>query len=323
MRYSLIFRRIARVFAATGFLWLMLSMVWATFYGTTETLGESGETAVGLAVLMVSLVLYLIGQGFFLQKNGFWYAMTALHAGLLLMMAGLVGNALFGEKGFVYIREGDTASFYVDKAQEEHPLPFAVGLTSFRTEVYSGTLRPRDFTSNVFFKQGDVTQAARISVNDSAAFGDYRFYQQSYGAEMSDISRLLLRVTRQDGTQTTEVLSLGVTSEIQGCGRLLLTDFVPTGEMQEGRLMVRSDDVMSAPAYRFRSDFSGNVAAYWVLSGNEATEMIGVCRVHPEDFLGVRYTVLSVVRAPLDWLIFLGAALATVGAAAGFSRGRK
>ena len=249
--------------------------------------------------------------------------MTALHAGLLLMMAGFVGNALFGEKGFVYVREGDTASFYVDKAQEEHPLPFAFGLTSFRAEVYPGTLRPRNFTSDVVFKKGDVTQTARISVNDSAFFGDYRFYQQSYGAEMSDISRLLLRVTRQDGSQTTEILSPGVTSDIKGCGRLLLTDFVPTGEMQEGRLMVRSDDVMAAPAYRFRSDFAGEAAAHWVLSGNEATETIGACRVHPEDFLGVRYTVLSVVRAPWDWLIFLGAALAAVGAVAGLSRGRK
>ena len=323
MKYQVIRRKVALGLATAGFLWLMLSMAWATFQGTSETLGESSGTVVGLAALMASLVLYLTGKWFCPQKTKIWYAMTALHTGLLLMIAGFAGNAFLGEKGFVYIREGDTASFYVDKAQKEHPLPFSVGLKSFQAEVYSGTLRPRGFTSEVFFVNQTTTQTARISVNESASFGSYRFYQQSYGVEMSDISRLVLEIVRPDGTKKKEVLAPGAASEIEGCGRLVLTDFVPTAEMEKGRLMVRSEDVMLAPAYRFLSDFTGETAQYWVLAGKTETETVGFCRVHPEDFEGVRYTVLSVVRAPLDYLIFLGAVLAVAGAAVGFVMGRK
>lgn len=324
MQYQTIRCKAALLAAAVGGVWLMASMAWATFKGTTEAAGESAGTAAGLAALTVSLVLYLAEK---LSRPQWtartWWAMTALHAGLLVMIAGFIANAFLGEKGFVYIREGDGASFYVDRQDGEHALSFLVRLTAFKAAVYPGTLRPQGFTSDVVFEGDGKTQPARISVNESASFDGYRFYQQSYGVEVSDISRLVLTVIRSDGTETKEVLRPGTTVNVEGCGRVQLTDFVPTAEMKDGHLMVRSEDAMMAPAYRFQSDFAGVTGTSWVLAKDATTEQIGACRVHPDDFQGVRYTVLSVVRSPFDPLILLGALLAVSGAVLGFLRGRK
>ena len=322
MQYQKIRRTSALALAAAGLLWLMASMAWGTLQGASEAAGESAGTAAGMAALAASLILYLAGKLSRPRKTLAWAAMTALHAGLLLI-ACLLGNALFGEKGFVYSREGDAASFEVDKAQQEHPLPFAVRLKSFHADVYPGTMKPQAFTSDVVFEQDGAASPARIAVNSSASHDGYSFYQQSYATEVSGISRLPLTVTRRDGTQSAAVLAPGATAEIAGCGRLRLLDFVPSAQMQDGRLMVLSDALMLSPAYRLLSDFTGRTLPHWVLAKAPETERIGPCQVHPGDFQGVRYTVLSVVRAPLDGMILLGAALAAAGAAAAMARRRK
>ena len=99
MQYQKIRRTSALALAAAGLLWLMASMAWGTLQGASEAAGESAGTAAGMAALAASLILYLAGKLSRPRKTLAWAAMTALHAGLLLI-AGLLGNALFGEKGY-------------------------------------------------------------------------------------------------------------------------------------------------------------------------------------------------------------------------------
>ena len=308
-------RKIALLLTALSLVWLVLATGWATFRKNSEAVGEGPAVAAGAAGLVLALVLYLWERRRRPHHTLREAALTALHLGLLLALGGFLANAFWGEKGFVYLREGGQSSVYVDKNDEDRPLPFSLALKLFRTAVYPGTLRPENFSSDVVFQSGRDQRRAVIAVNQPADFDGWTFYQQSYGVEVGPASRLRLSVFSGAGEGASMNVRLGERFHVPDCGTMAVVDFVPTAQRAQGRLQVLSHDLMLAPAYLVEFDIEDSPRRQWVLASDPSTERLGPCRLHVDDFVGVRYAVLAAARSPFDWLVFLGVVLTAAACA--------
>lgn len=105
---------------------------------------------VGSTAAALSLVLYLIRRtrAPFTRQS---LAMIGLHAGLLAMVVSMGLDFALGFKGFVYIREGESAATWFDDAGNERPLGFLVECLNFKLDVYPGTTRPERYASTIRF----------------------------------------------------------------------------------------------------------------------------------------------------------------------------
>ena len=107
-----------------------------------------------------------------------------LHGSFLVILAGALLTFATGKRGHVYLAAGGTADSFVEQGSGlPQPLPFTVGLDSFRVEYYPGTKAPADYVSHVCFRpHGEDAAAvpAIISMNRIGVYQGFRFYQSSY-----------------------------------------------------------------------------------------------------------------------------------------------
>ena len=107
-----------------------------------------------------------------------------LHGSFLVILAGALLTFATGKRGHVYLAAGGTADSFVEQGSGlPQPLPFTVGLDSFRVEYYPGTKAPADYVSHVRFRpHGEDAAAvpAIISMNRIGVYRGFRFYQSSY-----------------------------------------------------------------------------------------------------------------------------------------------
>jgi cytochrome c biogenesis protein len=108
---------------------------------------------------------------------------------LLILVGGLIG-AVWGFKGYVEIREGETVEdiFLNNPQQAMRPLGFQVRCDSFQVDFYpDGT--PREFLSTLTFLEGGrtVLDHAPLRVNHPISYRGLTFYQASYGTSILPI----------------------------------------------------------------------------------------------------------------------------------------
>ena len=100
-----------------------------------------------------------------------------LHAALCVIMLGALLTFVTAERGYLHLRQGETARTYTPEAGDtDRPLPFDVKLVLFDIEYHAGTREPADYIS--FLKvDGEIT---RVSMNRIFARHGYRLYQMDY-----------------------------------------------------------------------------------------------------------------------------------------------
>jgi hypothetical protein len=98
------------------------------------------------------------------------------HISILLILTGGVVRGVWGEKGYIEFREGDTkAQFVVDG--RERPLPFALHLAKFEIETYADRPVRRDDDSNlllVAWPEKNLKAALPINLNVEQQFAGFR-----------------------------------------------------------------------------------------------------------------------------------------------------
>lgn len=109
--------------------------------------------------------------------------MIGLHAGLLAMVVSMGLDFALGFKGFVYIREGESAATWFDDAGNERPLGFLVQCLNFKLDVYPGTTRPERYASTIRFSSSrdDTVPASSLllAVNTSHPIKASRFISRT------------------------------------------------------------------------------------------------------------------------------------------------
>lgn len=156
--------------------------------GTSETVYHSAPFAVMWGVLAVSALIYIC-------RRKLWKAPATflIHVAFAVILAGALVTHLWGEQGRMHLRETESSNFYVGENGNVKQLSFAVQLNRFEVEYYPDSYAPKDYISEITFKDGGKEEAITISMNNIATHDHYRFYQSGYD---DDLHGSILIVTR-------------------------------------------------------------------------------------------------------------------------------
>jgi cytochrome c biogenesis factor len=103
-----------------------------------------------------------------------------LHCSLVIILLGAFVTYLTGDRGYVHIRQGEIANFYISEENAvKQSLPFNVKLLLFDIEYHPDTDDPADYIS--FLKVDD--EVCRVSMNKIFKRQAYRLYQMDYDAD--------------------------------------------------------------------------------------------------------------------------------------------
>lgn len=128
-------------------------------------------------------VIGIWGLLYILQRK-LWERPAALllHTAFIVMLIGAGITWIWGEKGIVHIREGETQETFVQTSDTMvRKLPFQMQLQKFETSYYPGTQTAANYISHISITEnGKEIQKATISMNNILSYKGYRFYQSSF-----------------------------------------------------------------------------------------------------------------------------------------------
>jgi len=124
-------------------------------------------------------------QGVVLEKGRLSrYGVFIIHASIIIILAGSFIGLLFGYRGFVTLKIGETKNRLTlrGKSPAEMPLGFALTCKDFKVNFYP-TGEPKDFVSTVeVVENGKTVLGKEIRVNEPLSYKGIRFYQSNYGS---------------------------------------------------------------------------------------------------------------------------------------------
>lgn len=125
------------------------------------------------------------GRGAVLERGRLSrYGVFIIHTSIIVILAGSFAGLLFGYRGFVTLKTGETKDRLTlrGKGSAERPLGFALRCKDFRVNHYP-TGEPKDYVSTVeIIEKGRVVLGKEIRVNDPLSYKGTRIYQSSYGS---------------------------------------------------------------------------------------------------------------------------------------------
>ena len=132
-----------------------------------------------LLLLLLCVNFMLIGRRLNLWSRRRWGALL-LHYGFVVILAGAFITHMWGEEGYMHIREGETARRMMTPDRKVQTLPFSVTLNRFTLHRYHGSQSPSSYESDVTIRYRDDVSHRKIYMNNIARVGGYRLYQSSY-----------------------------------------------------------------------------------------------------------------------------------------------
>ena len=134
------------------------------------------------ALLAVAAVIYLI------RRRVRRPSLVALHASLLLILAGALLTHLSARRGMAHLRAGVEVGTYsvLDNRGnvKEEKLPFTLRLDTFSIRYHDGTEAVADYVSRFTVNDGGRLTKAEVSMNNIYSHRSMRFYQSSYDRDM-------------------------------------------------------------------------------------------------------------------------------------------
>ena len=219
-----------------------------------------------------------------------------------------------GFKGFVYIREGESAATWFDDAGNERPLGFLVECLNFKLDVYPGTTRPERYASTIRFSSSrdDTVPASSLllAVNSPQSYQGVTFYQQDCGLAPRKDSAVEVKAAVRD-REMSYLIAIGEPIQLTDGTFLLIEDFSPTITFVKGRPQTIDVDQMRNPGYlirlvrhfRRRSEPLGDAVSEREMDRRRS-------RHRSRRLQNLEYTVLSVAKTPFAWLFYAGGLVA-------------
>uniref|UniRef100_A0A7C3ZDC2 ResB-like domain-containing protein n=1 Tax=Desulfobacca acetoxidans TaxID=60893 RepID=A0A7C3ZDC2_9BACT len=217
-----------------------------------------------------------------------------VHLALLVILTGALLGRFLGIEGRLRLLEGETANVFTSEGKEI-PLGFQAHLDSFQVFYYpDGT--PREFRSDLTFTEpGKSPETAICRVNEPVTFGNFTFYQASYGHV------LRLEVREGEKSQVVEA-PVGQTLKLDGGARFRVLEYQP-------------DLVMPGDGHGKHLGPAARLA-FWEEGGHP--RLLAVLKDHPE-FADQHpgpyrfylknakfFSVLQVKRDPGVWWVYAG-----------------
>ena len=127
-------------------------------------------------ILLWVLLSFLLIASFVRYKLWRRFSVFLLHLSFVIILVGAFATYASGDRGYVQLREGASASKYISQDKTEKDLPFEIQLIDFRVEHYKGTNTPADYVSVLSF----AGQKDSVSMNKILKIDGYRLYQTSF-----------------------------------------------------------------------------------------------------------------------------------------------
>lgn len=138
------------------------------------------------------------GTAFYLEKGRFSrYGVYLVHLSILIIFLGAIIGSLYGFKGFLELKEGESQDRILIKGPRSlKKLDFSVKLDKFTMAFYPNGM-PKEYRSDLsFWEKGQERDKAVVRVNDPFSYKDITFYQSSWDQFPSTIK---LSLKKGDG----------------------------------------------------------------------------------------------------------------------------
>lgn len=242
------------------------------------------------------------GKAFYLEKGRFSrFGVYLVHSSILVIFLGAMIGSLYGFKGFLELKEGESQDrIFVKGSQTVKKLDFSIRLDRFSLAFYPNGM-PKEYRSDVsFWEMGREKEKAEIRVNDPWTYKGITFYQSSWDQFPSAI-QLSLKKGEKETTvglkmdQRTPVpdtpFSLEIVRYINN-----LSDFGPA----LGTILFQGDEEIAQGWILVnRSGFHGN--------------RLGDFQISVKDMKRNYASGLQVNQDPGVWFIWIGCSLMLIG----------
>ncbi len=132
------------------------------------------------ALLALNILLSILRASYLRQGR---YGVWLIHVSILVILGGALVTHLTGREGYMHLREGQTASYMVQREEsgtKEVDLPFALELKDFVLTRYPGSASPSSYESFLILHEGEKKQDVHIYMNHTLDVQGYRVFQLSY-----------------------------------------------------------------------------------------------------------------------------------------------
>lgn len=291
-----------------------------------KTLANSDELTTALAPAAVrDHLVNFVGQRFatpqihvdgekihlFAQKMT-WarFGVYVVHSSILVIFIGAIIGSVWGYKAYVNILEGTSIKqVWPRGSQAALPIDFEVRCDDFRVEFYSGTGRPREFSSDlVVLENGQEVLKKTIEVNDPLSYKGLTFYQSSYGPAGDPTFTML--VTERSSGKTMEIRGRqGEHIALPGGVSFAVTDYADSYKNFGPAIQMHTnskDGQHGSPFVVFQ-----NFPEFDAQRGGDFSFAL-------KEFNQSYYTGLQVAKDPGVWVVWLGCFMMVVGCFSAF-----
>jgi cytochrome c biogenesis protein len=109
-------------------------------------------------------------------------AVFIVHSSLLLIFFGTIVDGLWGWRGTLNLKEGQSSNVVEMRDGKTRALPFSIRCDSAGRENYQDGTAKKLWSKLAVVEAGQEVRKKEIAVNDPLLYGGVRFYQPSYGA---------------------------------------------------------------------------------------------------------------------------------------------
>jgi cytochrome c biogenesis protein len=267
------------------------------------------------------------------------FGVYVTHVSILIIFIGAIAGNLFGFKGYMAIREGETTNemflrqprmidtlsktlhaLFSGKGSNPHPdkyaeLPFSIRCDDFSVTYYGNTGRPKDYTSDlVVIQNGKEIMKKTIQVNDPLVVGKTYFYQSNYG----DTGRpgvVIFKVKPPGGAFKEYRAPVRGSFHVEGTDTdIEIMSFVPDFTIINGQVRKRSDEMINPAIYVMARKGDSLLFNGWVLPKYPQYSIdTGGYTLQFVDYWGWQYTGLQVAYDPGVEVVWIGCTLLVIG----------
>ena len=244
-------------------------------------------------------------------------AVYIVHASLLLIFMGYIGDALYGWRGFLTLTPGDASNQVALKNGASRAIPFSIRCDGAGEETYADGSPKKYWSKLVVVDGGREVERKEIVVNDPLVYQGVRFYQANYG-RTGKMQRLILDAEPGNGAagKAQQIsLALGQTVDLDADTSVQLAEFIPDYVVQDGHVYARSNDVENPAVHLIvtskKSQAQVNV---WLPEIAEVAENASSpYSFRPKDLQTGVFTGLEVSHEPGQWAVWGGVVLMAIG----------
>ncbi|MGA3084823.1 MAG: cytochrome c biogenesis protein ResB [Thermodesulfobacteriota bacterium] len=242
------------------------------------------------------------GTAFYLEKGRFSrFGVYLIHLSVLVIFLGAIIGSLYGFKGFLELKEGESADQVIIKdGYPPKKLGFSVRLDHFAMAFYPNGM-PKEYRSDLSIQeQGVEKQKAAVRVNDPFSYKGIHFYQSSW-----DQLPVSIKLALEKGGQESEL-------------DLKMEERVPVPEtpfaLQAVRYVNNLSDLGPAIGVILIKD-QEEVDQGWILANHPEFHgnRLGEFHLKVKELKTQYVTGLQVNQDPGVWFIWIGASLMLIG----------